>query len=78
MQAITYELKYCERCGSLGLRRCQSDEMYCAPCGQILINYSFPTGVSRPSLPRKAKPTKDDSLRLEGHAQSGLRFGRLQ
>ena len=36
MEPITYELKYCERCGSLGLRRLRSSETYCESCAQIL------------------------------------------
>ncbi len=41
MQLATYELKYCERCGSLRLRRAASAEAYCEPCGRILVNYSL-------------------------------------
>jgi hypothetical protein len=40
MKNLTFELKYCERCGSLGLRRSQSPETYCRPCGQLMLNYS--------------------------------------
>ena len=51
-----YELKYCERCGSLGLRRAQSGETYCEPCGQILIAYTLPGDPTPRYLPRRAKP----------------------
>ena len=40
MKRTTYVLKYCERCGALGVRRNDSAESYCGPCGQILVNYS--------------------------------------
>ena len=28
------ELKYCERCGTLGMRRRTSERIYCEPCRQ--------------------------------------------
>lgn len=28
------ELKYCERCGTLGTRDRNSDRIYCEPCGR--------------------------------------------
>ena len=48
MQQTTYELKYCERCGSLLLRRQKSSETYCGPCQQALSNILFP-GNSGPA-----------------------------
>jgi len=78
MQETAYELKYCERCGSLGLRRCQSSETYCEPCGQILINYSFPGNLGRRSLLRKSRTEPHTPLKLEGKAQSYISFGRPQ
>ncbi len=45
-----YELKYCERCGALGLRRRQSAETYCEACGQMLLNYFTPRLARRPQL----------------------------
>jgi len=41
-QTTVYELKYCERCGSLGLRRVCSGETYCRPCGHALTNVVLP------------------------------------
>jgi len=29
---VAVELKYCERCGELGLRRVGEEEVYCATC----------------------------------------------
>jgi hypothetical protein len=37
MEAIVLELKYCERCGGLGLRRPHSSETYCESCARLLL-----------------------------------------
>jgi hypothetical protein len=78
MQATEYELKYCERCGALRLRRCPSPETYCGPCRQILNNYSFPGASERRSLLRKSRTESEPPLKLEGMAQAPIPFGRLQ
>jgi hypothetical protein len=78
MQETAYELKYCERCGSLGLRRRESSETYCEPCGQILTNYSFPGNAGRRSLLSKSRTEPQAPLKLEGMAQPYLPIGRLQ
>jgi len=44
MRYSSYELKYCERCGGLGLRRSQSESPYCCECEQVM----------RAFLPRRA------------------------
>lgn len=31
------ELKYCERCGTLGTRDRSSDRIYCEPCGKEML-----------------------------------------
>ena len=36
MTYSSYELKYCERCGGLGLRRSKSGLPYCCDCEQIM------------------------------------------
>jgi len=36
MEGTTLELKYCERCGSLGVRRPDSAENYCEACARLL------------------------------------------
>jgi len=36
MRYSSYELKYCERCGGLGLRRNQSGSPYCSDCEQMM------------------------------------------
>jgi len=78
MQSTTYELKYCERCGSLGLRRAQSADNYCAPCGQILVAYSSPRNVVlRPHI-RKPKTPLYLPLQLHSAAEAGFSLGRMQ
>lgn len=78
MQDVTYELKYCERCGSLGLRRSQSGKTYCEPCGQILTSYSLPGDRSRRSLLRNPESPAVTPLELDVKAQAGSPYGRLQ
>ncbi len=51
MQFISYELKYCERCGSLRLRCADSAENYCPQCAQALAR-----AVTLVALPRKPEP----------------------
>jgi hypothetical protein len=36
MRYSSYELKYCERCGGLGLRRRTSELPYCCDCEQMM------------------------------------------
>ena len=45
MEPTAYQLKYCERCGSLGLRPADSAENYCQPCEQALFKWSLPEEV---------------------------------
>jgi hypothetical protein len=78
MQEITYELKYCERCGSLGLRRSQSGETYCEPCGQLLTSYSLPGDPGRRSFLRRTKPLPAMPPKRDIEAQAGSSCGRLQ
>jgi len=78
MEDTTYQLKYCERCGSLGLRRSDSLETYCQRCGQTLINYSFPGDRGRRSLLRRAQTETQPPLKLAGEAHSWSPLGRLQ
>ena len=39
MRYSTYELKYCERCGGLGLRRNKSGLPYCCECEQMMRRF---------------------------------------
>lgn len=36
-----FDLKYCERCGGLGLRRNNSGLSYCRPCTQMMRDFSI-------------------------------------
>ena len=47
MERITYELKYCERCGSLCTRRRDSSDTYCDACAQMLTPVCLPSGAGR-------------------------------
>ena len=38
--ALYLELKYCERCGALGLRTAGSDSPFCAGCSRVLTGQS--------------------------------------
>jgi hypothetical protein len=79
MQLTTYELKYCERCGSLRLRRAESAETYCEPCGQMLANFSLPIHAERASLLLRKPRTKSAVAAVMNHeVQAPLPFGRLQ
>ena len=79
MQLSTYELKYCERCGSLRLRPAASAETYCEPCGQMLANYSLPKHAQQATLLlHKSRLKSGAVLTASGDTQSGLPFGRLQ
>lgn len=79
MQLSTYELKYCERCGSLRLRPAASAQTYCQPCGQMLANYSLLNHAERATLLLYKPPSKSGAvLMVPGDTPSGLPFGRLQ
>jgi hypothetical protein len=78
MPNVTYELKYCERCGSLGLRRSQSGETYCEPCGQILTSHSLPGDADHRSRLRQPKLPVARPLQVDVEAQSASPCGRLQ
>ena len=69
MENITYELKYCERCGSLGLRQCKSPQSYCRPCGQLILNYSLPADARR-GLLSKTKPVTIAPLILKAASET--------
>ena len=78
MECITYELKYCERCGALGLRRSQSPESYCESCGKILINYSSAGEGAGRSSARTVANRIAGLLKVEAQTGSNLLAGRLQ
>jgi hypothetical protein len=55
MESTNYQLKYCERCGSLRLRPAASAETYCQPCERALFTWSLPEETMRLLL-RKVEP----------------------
>lgn len=79
MQPITYELKYCERCGSLRLRRADSAETYCQPCEQVLFSLPLPDGTRQSKLLlRKPRTVKNELRVFKTEAQLELPYGRRQ
>jgi hypothetical protein len=59
MEAIRFELKYCERCGTLKLRQVASESTYCRRCESLLERFTFhrSTGVTNFSaLPASPAP----------------------
>lgn len=74
----TYELKYCERCGALGMRRSDSSESYCRPCGKILTTYSLSGAVVRRLLNRKPERRPVPRPTLQPRLQAGTCHGGLQ
>jgi hypothetical protein len=79
MQLATYELKYCERCGSLRVRRAASAETYCEPCGRILVDYSLLNHAKRANLLLRNSRGKSSIASVTSNdAQTALPFGRLQ
>lgn len=52
LEIIALELKYCERCGGLWMRRQGSEEVYCASCVLQMLEISFPQRQrTKPRLP---------------------------
>jgi len=43
LQLIRVELKYCEACGALRLRRQGSGTPYCGPCAKVMAELSRTT-----------------------------------
>ena len=61
MQTISYELKYCERCGSLRLRRADSTEDHCPSCERALLQSLSPDALvsklrRKPRARKKVEP----------------------
>lgn len=59
MEIIKYELKYCERCGTLRLRRVASESTYCRRCEGLLARFAFSRstgGTNSSALPVLLEP----------------------
>ena len=70
----TTELKYCERCGVLWLRRKGSERVYCAQCLPKVESLPDPGKKGRPRLPvLETKPEiKSSCIELFGLAEGGF------
>ncbi len=66
MTYSTYELKYCERCGGLGLRRDKSGLPYCDDCEQMMQRFL----VQPPSPPPGSGRLRRIVLRVGARAVS--------
>jgi|HubBroStandDraft_3_1064219.scaffolds.fasta_scaffold1317184_2 hypothetical protein len=76
MERIIYELKYCERCGSLCTRRSDSSDTYCDACTQIMTHVCLPVGaVGRLRFGRNRKLA---IVPRELKAETQTACGRLQ
>jgi hypothetical protein len=42
------ELKYCERCGTLGMRRRSTERIYCEPCREEMSEVYLAPSQRRP------------------------------
>jgi hypothetical protein len=76
MEATTFELKYCERCGTLGLRRSESTENYCEPCGRMLMNH--PLARDWMGRPLSARTIRRRKMVKTNPGQLSLATGGLQ
>jgi hypothetical protein len=76
MQAISYQLKYCERCGALRLRPAASAETYCPSCEQALLRAVTPTALPCKRPPKRQVPKAGPPV-SPGPAQIPLLSGRL-
>ena len=57
MEDMRYELKYCERCGTLKLRQVASVSTYCRRCEGLLARFTFARGrESASSTAHSASP----------------------
>ena len=63
-ELVAVELKYCERCGELWLRRVGEEEVYCAPCIPKLMELPAVCKLRRVT----ALPIAED-LQVEGRIE---------
>jgi hypothetical protein len=64
MQNTKLELKYCERCGALRLRRLDSTDNYCESCAQVLNRQDSAVRIlrrMRPSSRKRPRPSRSSS-----------------
>ena len=62
---VQLELKYCERCGGLWVRRVASENVYCAPCAVVMAEFaSSSRRRTSPRLPVNHKVEKSGGPKL--------------
>ncbi len=67
VEDIELELKYCERCGGLWLRRQGSEEVYCPPCVPKMAEFA----VARQ---RRFSPVKGRRTKMNGRGSEICAF----
>src|SRR5690242_9908734 len=68
---VLVELKYCERCGGLWLRRHASDESYCEGCRAAMAYWILP---ENPYHSVQRRPANE---RVRGQGEDALLIGTL-
>ena len=48
---VQLELKYCERCGGLWVRRIGGEEIYCPPCAVEMVDFAISRRRTSARLP---------------------------
>lgn len=65
LNVIQLELKYCERCGGLWVRRMEGEEVYCPPCAIAMMDMACPSKrKSSPRLPVNHKVEEPGNHKL--------------
>jgi Zn-finger nucleic acid-binding protein len=59
-EVVEVELKYCERCGGLWLRRRGTEEVYCRPCVPKMAE------CPAPRLKRAVVQVREEGVEIEG------------
>jgi Zn-finger nucleic acid-binding protein len=72
--AIQVELKYCERCGGLWLRRLGTDGVHCAPCQSLLAAKPSPEDPPVPKPRRRKARMKGKRARRILKAPAGIDY----
>ncbi len=73
MTYSTLELKYCERCGGLGLRRDKLGLPYCADCEQMLARLLLQPPSSLPNAGHRRRAVVHLGERLLAKPATGIR-----
>jgi hypothetical protein len=77
MTVMKLQLKYCERCGSLRLRRADSGATYCQPCTELLDRFLFPLASAGQRRQGRLLHMESSST-FSSRTQPFLPSGRLQ